>query len=83
MTKFIDTQVPEEALDGMPDEIQKLMKQGKIDGRITQDQLMNALPNAEDDLDFLDEVYGRFMSIEVEVVDNLDKANLFESNKKK
>lgn len=83
MQKFIDTQVPEEALEWMPDEVQKLMKQGKIDGRITQDELMNALPNAEDDLDFLDEVYARFMSIEVEVVDNLDKANLFESNKKK
>ena len=83
MQKFIDTQVPEEALEWMPDEVQKLMKQGKIDGRITQDELMNALPNAEDDLDFLDEVYARFMSIEVEVVDNLDKANLFESSKKK
>ena len=83
MQKFIDTQVPEEALEGMPEEVQKLMKQGKIDGRITQDELMNALPNAEDDVDFLDEVYARFMSIEVDVVDNLDKANLFESNKKK
>jgi RNA polymerase primary sigma factor len=83
MQKFIDTQVPEEALEGMPDEVQKLMKKGKIDGRITQDELMNALPNAEDDLDFLDEIYARFMSIEVDVVDNLDKANLFESNKKK
>lgn len=83
MQKFIDTQVPEEALEGMPEEVQKLMKQGKIDGRITQDELMTALPNAEDDLDFLDEVYARFMSIEVEVVDNLDKSNLFEANKKK
>lgn len=44
---------------------------------------MNALPNAEDDVDFLDEIYSRFMSIGVDVVDSLDKATLFEADKKK
>jgi len=43
---------------------------------------MNAVPNAEDDVDFLDEIYSRFMTLEVDVVDNLDKATLFESDKK-
>lgn len=43
---------------------------------------MNAVPNAEDDVDLLDEIYSRFMSIEVDVVDSLDKANLFDSDKK-
>ncbi len=67
----------------MPEEIQELMKRGKIDGRITQDELMNAVPNAEDDVDFLDEVYSRFMSIGVDVVDSLDKENLFSKTTKK
>jgi hypothetical protein len=43
---------------------------------------MNAVPNAEDDVDLLDEIYSRFMSIDVDVVDSLDQVNLFESNKK-
>lgn len=81
--KFLDVEVPEEALEGMPEAVQELMKKGKVEGRITQDELMAAVPNAEDDVDFLDEIYSRFMSIEVDVVDSLDKDNLFESGKKK
>lgn len=81
--KFIDNEVPEEVLEDMPEEIQELMKKWKIDGRITQDELMNALPNAEDDVDFLDEIYSRFMSIGVDVVDSLDKDNLFSNHDKK
>lgn len=82
MQKFIDNEVPEEMLDGMSEEVQELMKKWKIEGRITQDELMNAVPNAEDDVDLLDEIYSRFMSLEIDVVDSLDKANLFESDKK-
>jgi len=82
LTKFIDNEVPEEVLEGMSEEVQELMKKWKVDGRITQDELMNAVPNAEDDVDLLDEIYSRFMSIGVDVVDSLDKANLFESEKK-
>jgi len=82
MQKFIDTQVPAEFLDGMPEPVQELMKKWKVDGRITQDELMNAVPNAEDDVDLLDEIYSRFMAIDVDVVDSLDQVNLFESNKK-
>jgi len=83
MQKFIDTEVPAEMLDGMSEQVQELMKKWKVDGRITQDELMNAVPNAEDDVDLLDEIYSRFMSIWVDVVDSLDKVNLFESSKKK
>lgn len=82
LTKFIDNEVPEEILEDMPEEVQELMKKWKIDGRVTQDELMNAVPNAEDDVDLLDEIYSRFMSIGVDVVDSLDKANLFDSDKK-
>ena len=80
--KFIDNEVPEEVLEGMTDEVQELMKKWKVDGRITQDELMNAVPNAEDDVDLLDEIYSRFMTLEIDVVDSLDKANLFKTEKK-
>ncbi len=82
MQKFIDNEVPEEALEDMPEEVQELMKKWKVDGRITQDELMNAIPNAEENVDLLDEIYSRFMTLGIEVVDSLDKAELFESKKK-
>ena len=82
MQKFIDNEVPEELLDEMPEEIQELMKKGKISGRITQDELMNAIPNAEDDVDLLDEIYSRFLTLGIDVVDSLDKDQLFSGTKK-
>lgn len=80
--KFLDNEVPEELLEWMPIEVQELMKKGKTYGRITQDELMNAVPNAEDDLDFLDDIYGRFLTLQVDIVDSMDKDELFESNKR-
>jgi RNA polymerase primary sigma factor len=83
MQKFIDNEVPAEILNGMPEAVQELMKKGKVDGQITQDELMNAIPHAEDDVDLLDEIYSRFMTIGVDVVDTLDKEILFTVDKKK
>jgi len=82
LQKFIDTEVPAEMLEGMPEEIQELMKKGKKEGRVTQDEVMAALPNAEEDLDLLDEVYTRFLQLKIDIVDNLDKSHLFDSDKK-
>jgi len=76
--KFIDVEVEQKFLDGMPEEIQELMKKWKKEGQITQDEVMTAIPNAEEDLDLLDEVYTRFLQLKIEIVDNLDKENLFE-----
>ena len=83
ISKFIDTDVPEEMLEGMPDEVQELMKKWKKDGRITQDELMEAVPNVEENLDLLDDIYTKFMELKIDIVDSLDKATLFESKKKK
>lgn len=82
LQKFIDIEVPKEILEGMPEEIQELMRKGKKEGKITQDEIMSALPHAEDDLDLLDEVYTRFLQLKIEIVDNLDKDNLFDADKK-
>ncbi len=82
LQKFIDTEVPAEMLEWMPEAVQELMKKWKKEWKITQDELMVALPNAEDDLDLLDEVYTRFLQLKIDIVDNLDKSNLFSSDKK-
>ena len=82
LKQFLDVKVDEKLLDGMPEEIQELMKKGKKDGAVTQDEVMAAIPNAEEDLELLDEVYTRFLTIGVDIVDTLDKDNLFESEKK-
>jgi len=67
----------------MPDDVQELMKKWKKDGRITQDELMEAVPNVEENLDLLDDIYTKFMELKIDIVDSLDKATLFESKKKK
>ena len=77
LQKFIDVTVPPEILDGLSDELQLLFKKGKVEGKITHDELMNALPNAESDLDFVDEVYTRLMKLGVDIVDSLEKEELF------
>jgi hypothetical protein len=44
---------------------------------------MKAIPNAEEDLDFLDKIYTRFLQLKIEIVDNLSSKKLFNKNKKK
>jgi RNA polymerase primary sigma factor len=41
---------------------------------------MSAIPNAEDDLDLLDEIYTRFLQLEIDIVDNMDKNSLFSTD---
>lgn len=83
LNEFIDVTVPEKLLEWMPEEIQELMKKGKKEGSVTQDEIMSAIPNAEDDIDLLDEIYTRFLQLEVDIVDNMDKDNLFSTDEKK
>lgn len=81
LKKFIDTEVPAKMLEGMNEEVQELMKKGKVDGKVTQDELMAALPNAEEDLDMLDDIYTRFLQLWIEIVDSLEKEKLFHLEK--
>ena len=76
---FIDVKVPEHILEWMPDGVQELMKKWKVEWKITQDELMAAIPNAEEDIDFLDDIFKRFMELKIDIVDNLEKDNLFSS----
>ncbi len=82
LKQFLDVKVDEKFLDGMPETIQELMKKGKKDGAVTQDEVMSAIPNAEEDLELLDEVYTRFLQLEIDIVDTLEKEQLFDSERK-
>ena len=82
LKKFIDTEVSADFLDWLPEKIQELMKKWKKFWKITQDELMSAIPQAEDDLELLDDIYTRFLQLKIDIVDNLDKENLFDTNKK-
>jgi hypothetical protein len=42
---------------------------------------MAVLPKAEEDIELLDRIYNVLMQLEIELVDNLDRENLFESTK--
>lgn len=81
LKKFIDTEVPAKMLEGMNEDVQELMKKWKVDGKVTQDELMAALPNAEEDLDLLDDIYTRFLQLWIEIVDSLEKEKLFHLEK--
>lgn len=81
LQKFIDVEVDPKMLEWMPDSIQILMKKWKVEWKITQDELMSAIPHAEDDIDLLDEVYTRFLQLKIDIVDNLEKDTLFDIEK--
>jgi len=78
---FIDDKVNEKFLDWMTEEVQNLMKKWKKEWYIVQDELMNAIPNAEEDLDLLDDIFKRFLELKVNIIDSLDKENLFKTKK--
>jgi hypothetical protein len=44
---------------------------------------MSAIPNAEEDIDLLDDIFNRFMELKIDIIDNLEKDNLFSSTKEK
>ncbi len=82
LKKFIDNKIDEKVFEWLPEEVVELLKKWKKEWKITQDELANALPNAEDNLDLLDEIYTKFLELKIDIVDNLEKTNLFSSEKK-
>jgi hypothetical protein len=78
---FIDATLPEELTKDLPELVKDLLKKGKVEGKISQDELMGVLPKAEEDIELLDRIYNVLMQMEIELVDNLDRENLFESTK--
>ena len=66
--KFIQNP-SEELLAEFPKEVQGLVKKGREHGFVTQQELLKAMPNIENDLILLDEIYTLFMDLGIEVLD--------------
>jgi len=81
ITSFIDNTVPEEILEWLPEATKKLIKKWKVEGKITHDELLATIPNAEEDIELVDEVYDRLLQTWIDVVDTLDKKELFDVEK--
>lgn len=67
--KFI-SHPSDEKLKKYPKLIQDLIKKGKEQRFVTQPEIMKAIPNAEEDIMLLDEVYELFYDLGVEIVEN-------------
>ena len=69
--KFI-IQPTEDDLKKFPPAIKHLIKKGREQRYVTHQEIMTAVPNIENDIELLDEVYELFMSLGIEVIDVKD-----------
>jgi RNA polymerase primary sigma factor len=60
----------DDVLATLSKEVVALLKKGREQGFITNDELMRAIPNAEKDIVLLDDVYTLFIDMGVEVLDS-------------
>ncbi|PKL36972.1 RNA polymerase sigma factor RpoD [Candidatus Peregrinibacteria bacterium HGW-Peregrinibacteria-1] len=70
-TKFI-AHPTDEQLEKFPPQVKDLIKKGKEQGFITQQELLKAIPKIETDLVLLDDLYTLFMDLGIEVMDTQD-----------
>jgi RNA polymerase primary sigma factor len=69
--KFI-THPTDDQLDKFPKQVKTLVKKGRHQGFVTQQELLKAMPKIEDDLILLDEVYTLFIELGIEIIDTKD-----------
>ena len=69
--KFI-AQPTDDDLKKFPEDIRHLVKKGREQRYVTHQEIIGALPNAEDDVDLLDEIYVLFTDLGIEVIDVKD-----------
>jgi RNA polymerase primary sigma factor len=70
--KFI-AHFSEEHLAKYPKEVQDLVKKGRHRGFVTQQELLHALPNLEEDVEFADDVYTLLLELGIDLIDVKDK----------
>ncbi len=69
--KFI-AQPTEDDLKKFPEDIRHLVKKGREQRYVTHQEIIAAIPNAEEDVDLLDEIYMLFVDLGIEVIDVKD-----------
>ncbi|QQR55228.1 RNA polymerase sigma factor RpoD [Candidatus Peregrinibacteria bacterium] len=72
-TKKFIAHFSEENLAKYPQEVRDLVDKGRQRGFVTQQELMHALPNLEEDIEFADEVYTLLMELGIELIDRKDE----------
>ncbi len=69
--KFI-AQPSDDDLKKFPEAIKHLVKKGREQRYVTHQEIISAIPNAEENVDLLDEVYTLFIDLGIEVIDVKD-----------
>jgi RNA polymerase primary sigma factor len=69
--KFI-VQPSEDLLKKFPEAVKHLIKKGREQRYVTHQEIIAAVPNAEEDVDLLDEIYTLFVELGIEVIDVKD-----------
>lgn len=69
--KFI-AQPSDDDLKKFPEAIKHLVKKGREQRYVTHQEIMSAIPNAEEDIDLLDEIYSLFVGLGIDVIDVKD-----------
>jgi RNA polymerase primary sigma factor len=72
-TKKFISHFTDDKLDDYPPAVRKLIKKGRERGFVTQQELMSAVPDAEEDVLLLDEIYTMFLDLGIDVIDVKDK----------
>ncbi len=70
-SKFI-AQPTDDQMSKFSKEVQDLIKKGKEQGFVTHQELLKAMPNIEEDVLLLDEIYSLFLDLGIEVIDTKD-----------
>ena len=69
--KFI-VQPSDDLLKKFPEAVKHLIKKGREQRYVTHQEIIAAVPNAEEDVDLLDEIYTLFVELGIEVIDVKD-----------
>lgn len=72
-TKKFISHFTDDKLEEYPPAVRKLIIKGRERGFVTQQELMNAVPDAEEDVLLLDEIYTLFLDLGVDVIDVKDE----------
>lgn len=80
-TKKFIAHFSEENLAKYPQEVRDLIDKGRQRGFVTQQELMHALPNLEEDIEFADEVYTLLLELGIDLIDVKDEL-IWERRKK-
>jgi RNA polymerase primary sigma factor len=75
-TKKFIVHPSDDRLAQFPKEVQALVEKGRKQNFVTQQELLKVMPNIEEDLVLLDEIYSLFMDIGIEVIDMKEAESL-------